>query len=262
MRKEGMIMNENHDNWDDHWEEYADAAKQNPAQYMRHMLVSSILQRLEESPTMRLLDVGSGQGDMLAILRPRFPRAEFVGAELSTSGVEISKRKVPDATFVVADLYNPGQSMLPFVNWATCATCSEVLEHLDDPAAFLKSAGNYLADNARIIITVPSGPMSRFDKHIGHRQHFSRESIKTLLGSAGFTVDYVWRAGFPFFNLYRLVVIARGSRLIEDVRSDKNTPPSKLARAAMRVFHGLFRFNLKNFPLGWQIVAVARKARK
>jgi len=252
-------MNENHDNWDEHWERYADAAKQNPAQYMRHTLVSSILRRAAGSATMRLLDVGSGQGDMLAILRPRFPQAEFVGAELSASGVEISKRKVPDATFVVTDLYHPGQTMLPFVGWATHATCSEVLEHLDDPKTFLRSAGTYLASNASLIVTVPSGPMSRFDKHIGHRQHFTKKSIRALLESAGFTVDYVWRAGFPFFNLYRLVVIARGSRLINDALADKNHAPGGLAQAVMRVFHVLFRLNLKNSPLGWQLVAVARK---
>jgi hypothetical protein len=63
------------------------------------------------------------------------------------------------------------------------------------------------------------------------------------------------RAGFPFFNLYRLVVIGRGSRLATDV-ADGST--SRIAVAAMRVFEVLFRFNLRRSRWGWQNVAIAR----
>jgi 2-polyprenyl-3-methyl-5-hydroxy-6-metoxy-1,4-benzoquinol methylase len=243
-----------HDDWEAHWQRYASSASRNPAQRMRHDLVARLLRRAATA-RMRLLDIGSGQGDLLARLRPLFREAEMLGAELSESGVKISQRKVPDVTFVAADVFSPPEALKPFETWATHALCSEVLEHVDDPAAFLRAAGTYLADGARLIVTVPGGPMSAFDRHIGHRQHFTKKSITRVLTAGGFTVERVQRAGFPFFNLYRGVVIARGERLADDVEG----PTSFTASLAMGVFRFLFAFNLTDSPFGWQIVAVARK---
>ncbi len=246
-----------HDNWDAHWDRYAGSASQNPAQRMRHELVARILRR-NAPDKMRLFDIGSGQGDMLAMLRPIFPGAEFFGAELSASGVEISRKKVPDATFVVADLFSPPAEVEKFRGWATDAVCSEVLEHVDDPVAFLRAASPYVAEGGRLVVTVPGGPMSAFDRHIGHRRHFTKRSIAAVFAASGFTVDRVYRAGFPFFNLYRGVVIARGERLAGDVEGSRGAS-SLAASLAMAVFRMLFHLNLTDSPFGWQIVAVGRK---
>ena len=51
--------------------------------------------------------------------QPLLPEARFVGAELSASGVAISQRKVPGATFLVADIFQPPPALEEFVNWAT-----------------------------------------------------------------------------------------------------------------------------------------------
>jgi cyclopropane fatty-acyl-phospholipid synthase-like methyltransferase len=243
-----------HDNWEAHWDRYADSASKNPAQRYRHDLIARLLRRGVKD-AMRLLDIGSGQGDLLARLRPCFSSAKMLGAELSESGVRISRRKVPDATFIAADLFAPTVALQEYRGWATDALCSEVLEHVDDPTAFLHAAKAYLAEGARLIVTVPGGPMSAFDRHIGHRQHFTKRSLTRVLREAGFTVERVLRAGFPFFNLYRGVVIARGERLADDVEG----PTSWTASLAMAAFRGLFQFNLTDSPFGWQMVAVARK---
>lgn len=252
-----MTPETHHDDWDAHWDRYAGSASQNPAQRMRHELVARILRNGAQA-TMRLFDIGSGQGDMLAKLRPLFPKAEFFGAELSASGVAISKKKVPDATFLVEDLFSPTSELAKFHGWATDAVCSEVLEHVDDPTAFLRAASPYLADNARLVVTVPGGPMSAFDKHIGHRQHFTKESISRIFLESGFTVERVYRTGFPFFNLYRSVVVARGEKLAQDVEGSGGAS-SAAASLAMAVFRFLFHFNLTDSPFGWQVVAVGKK---
>jgi len=246
--------------WDEHWGEYDAAAQKNPAQQMRHEFIVNLLgKRCLNSRSMQLLDIGSGQGDMLTKIRKNFPDARLAGFELSQSGVEISKKKVSSAALVVADLFHPNPQMEPFHNWATHATCCEVLEHLDDPIGFLKASARYLSTEAEIIITVPSGPMSLFDKHIGHRQHFSKDSLSQVIQSSGFDVSHIYRIGFPFFNLYRLTVIARGAKLVEDVRTGKNGSPRRLAVAVMALYKVFFRCNLPDFPWGWQLVAVARK---
>jgi SAM-dependent methyltransferase len=245
------------DNWDQHWDHYADAASRNPAQRMRHDLIVNLLR--DAPAAARVLDIGSGQGDLLVKLHAARPGVALAGFELSASGVEISRRKVPAGKFLVVDLFQPPAAAAPFAGWATEAVCSEVLEHVDSPVAFLKAARPYLAENARLVVTVPGGPMSAFDRHIGHRQHFTRESISRMLGEAGFAVERVCLAGFPFFNLYRLVVIARGEKLAADVESGGRGASSRLADMVMAVFRGLFKLNLTNSPWGWQVVAVARK---
>jgi hypothetical protein len=130
-----------------------------------------------------------------------------------------------------------------------------VLEHVEDPEALLANTRAYLAPGCRLIVTVPGGPMSAFDRHIGHRRHFTAKSMGGLLEQAGFIVERSVRAGFPFFNLYRLIVLLRGERLVDDVARGGGTRP---ARLVMRIFGVLFRLNLTSSPWGWQVLAAAR----
>lgn len=248
------------DDWNDHWSRFAEAATRNPGQQMRHAIVARRLSEVATGGPRRILDIGSGQGDLLARIRRLWPKAPLLGFEMSESGVRISREKVPDGRFILADLFHPPPELDAYAGWATDAVCVEVLEHVDDPVAFLQSAARYLAPGAQIIVTVPSGPMSAFDRHIGHRRHFTRASISANLSAAGFRVDRVYRCGFPFFNLYRLVVIARGKKLAADIDSGGGQPSSRLAGAIMDLFHILFRLNVADSRFGWQLVAVAKKS--
>jgi len=249
------------DDWDSHWERYAASASQNPAQQMRHQLILDAL-RTVAPRTGRLLDVGSGQGDFLTMAAGSGVARECVGFELSASGVQISRAKLPTAEFLQVDLYAPSPESAKFRGWADLAVCSDVIEHVDEPVKFLRALGEYLSDGADLVITVPGGPMSKFDHHIGHRRHYTSALMRETLEQAGFTPKKVWLAGFPFFNLYRLLVILRGERLIADVETgDAGAASSRLASAVMSAFRLLFKLNLRHFPLGWQVVALAAKGK-
>lgn len=246
------------DDWDSHWDNYSDAAEENPAQDYRRKVALSLLRLPGSGSGVRMLDIGSGQGDMAAAIRAKFPSAEILGLELSKSGVEISKKKVPDAKFVQRNLLEATAIPPSQRNWATHAVCSEVIEHVDDPVQLLRSAREYMRSDCVLALTAPGGPMSAFDKHIGHRKHFTPDEIEMLLQQAGYVPEHAGKAGFPFFNLYRCVVILRGKRLIEDVSTQRNPSRSLLALAVMATFHILFRMNLQSSPWGWQMVARAR----
>jgi SAM-dependent methyltransferase len=245
------------DDWDRHWRDYAAAASQNPAERMRFDLVLRLLDLRDASA--RVLDVGSGHGELLASLVAAYPGIESVGLELSATGVEIATARVPRARFVQRDLVEPEAPPAELARWATHATCSEVLEHVDDPVALLRNASAYMAPGCRLVITVPGGPMSAFDRHIGHRGHFTPARLRAVLERAGFAVERVGGAGFPFFNLYRLMVVARGPRLVDDVTQGPRGAASPGALLAMRCFRVLFRLNLPAWRFGWQVVAVARR---
>ena len=246
------------DDWSRHWEEYAESAAQNPAQDYRRRLIFLGLQMPAGGKGVRFLDVGSGQGDLAAEVRRRYPSAEILGLELSESGVALSRRKVPNADFQQCNLLAAEPVPAAYQSWATHAVCSEVIEHVDQPALLLQQARHYMAPGCTLFVTAPGGPMSAFDKHIGHRRHFTPASVLSLLTEAGYQTEFTTGAGFPFFNVYRRVVIARGERLVEDVKSDGGQISSTTARAAMSAFGLLFRGNVSSSPWGWQMTARAR----
>ena len=249
-------MTESADDWNAHWDRYAAAASENPAQRMRHRMIVRWLEGVGDAAP-RVFDIGCGQGDLLAKISGALPSAELLGVELSARGVEIARSKVARGTLVAGDLLRAPAELAKFEGWATHAVCSEVLEHLDDPAAFLRAARVYLRPGAQLLVTVPGGPMSAFDKHIGHRRHFDRGSVREAMEAGGFEVDRVQGAGFPFFNLYRMLVIARGRKLAQDVEG-KRGELSPGAKLVMRAFGVLFRLNLPDSSFGWQIVAIGR----
>lgn len=244
------------DDWDRHWHHYADSAATNPAEAYRRRLILRLL-ALDDQPA-RVLDIGSGQGDLAVEVQRRHPNADVVGIELSQQGVEVARSKGSQATFVQRDLLGPAAPPPELAGWATHAVCSEVLEHLDEPDRLLGNALPYLASGCRVIVTVPGGPRSAFDRHIGHRRHYDRRDLTALLERSGLHVDRVRSAGFPFFNLYRLAVVLRGQKLVDDVAAGEHAPASRVALAVMGVFRALFRANLASSPWGWQLVAEAR----
>jgi SAM-dependent methyltransferase len=246
------------DDWDRHWDAYSAAAEANPAQRYRRRLALSLLER--DGTPRRLVDVGCGQGDLLRDAARRWPTASLLGIEPSEVGVAESRKKAPDARFLAGDLTaEPGGIPEDLHGWATHAVCSEVLEHVDEPVALLAAARGLMADGCRLVVTVPGGRMSAFDRRIGHRRHYTPELLARTLADAGYEVEWASGAGFPFFNLYRAVVIARGERLADDVASaETGGRPSAAARAAMLAFRPLLRLTIPRSPWGAQIVGVAR----
>lgn len=241
------------DDWEYHWKQQGGIASLNPAQKYRHALV---IQRIRNESPASLIDIGCGQGDLLVALSSEIPSVKLFGLELSSVGASITTEKVPTALIFTKDLNDATYE--PVVSNLRCLTCVEVLEHVDDPLSFLKSALLHLGQNGLAIITVPSGPITAFDKSIGHRRHFSSREIETLMRDAGLKNIRVDRVGFPFFNLYRLTVLLRGSRLVQDVSTD-SISTSKTARLLMGLFGMLFRFNVNRVPIGWQVIAEGTK---
>ncbi|MEI9897143.1 MAG: TylF/MycF/NovP-related O-methyltransferase [Chthoniobacter sp.] len=82
------------DDWEEHWDRYALRRQpQSPPTEMRHRLIAQLLQGKATSSESRVLDLGSGQGDLFVKLRTVLPDARLVGFELSERGVEVSRKK-------------------------------------------------------------------------------------------------------------------------------------------------------------------------
>ena len=234
------------DDWETHWSEYADVAARNPAQAYRRLVIIDTIRSIGRPH--RLLDIGSGQGDLLGDLRREWPRAELLGVELSAEGIRWATEKVPGARFVQLDLLSDAVRPPELVGWADLATCSEVLEHVERPEVLLAAGAWFVRPGGYVVITVPGGPRTAFDRHIGHRRHFTADGLEPVRVSG---------TGFPFFDLYKLVVLARGDKVIDD--GSATTEPSRLADAVLKGFSLVLRPGLTTSRLGWQLVAIARR---
>lgn len=251
------------DDWEAHWEAFGDASFENPANKYRLKLV---IELLELRPgRQRILDIGSGQGGLSLAVASQRPDLEVRGLEYSFSGVARAQAAAAaqgmTAHFEQRDLM-AGEALPQDRAWGDTGICSEVLEHLDDPATFLRNAITYIRPGGRLVVTVPSGPRSAFDRHIGHRRHYDPQTLHELLALVGLQDIQIARAGFPFFNLYRLAVIARGRSLISDIDTEFTGRAASMRASAIRVaskaFARTFDFNLDRSPFGWQLVATAQ----
>ncbi len=254
------------DNWDRYWSSTGAAVSGNPATKWRARLIADHLGAIPAGEL--VLDVGCGQGELTLLLATSFPRAEIWGVDSSEEAVrraaEAARARGLAAHFARLDLVTGEAAPLgggEEVLWdrrASHVVCSEVLEHLDEPEIAVRRLAEHTAPGGCLVVTVPAGPRSAFDRYIGHRRHFTPSRLRRLLESNGFEAVRIDRAGFPFFNLYRLVVIARGRRLVAD--TEEPSFGSGLAGVVLHTFDRAFRYNLRSAPFGWQLVATAARS--
>lgn len=251
---DGTVQQNEATAWDHYWCESADVSDHyNPGAAYRARVIQRMLQIDRDCAGNKLVEIGSGNGQFASEFCATFPLVKFLGLDMSRRGVEHARRRVPAAQFEVCNLLQPPPPDSGITRFeATHALCSEVLEHVDDPEELLRNAACAMAQGCRLVLTVPGGPMTLFDKHIGHRKHYSPRDLELVLRAAGFQVEKVGGFGFPFYNLYRLVLLCRGSGLIQMVSGR----PSLLVRTGFHIFSTLCRLNLDRW--GWQTVGIAR----
>lgn len=125
-----------------------------------------------------VLEVGCGEGVVLAYLAPRVPGARFEGLELDEAALGRARARCPDVALVRGDA-----CALPFGDRSfDLVVCLEVLEHLPDPGRALREARR--VSRGGCLLSVPHEPFFRLGnalrgKHLGrlgdpsdHLQHW------------------------------------------------------------------------------------------
>ena len=99
--------------------------------FSRHLrrIIKKMIRPLEFKS---MLDVGCGQGSFLVELQPEFPNIKPCGIDISSSAVELARRRVPDGQFWV------GYYRQAFEEKCDLVICSEVLEHIPDDISATK----------------------------------------------------------------------------------------------------------------------------
>ncbi len=244
----------NKDNWNQHWIESHEMIEINPASIYRFQKIAYFVGRYIMDSSL-VIDFGSGQGDNIQLLNQHFPNNLYYGLEYAQSGVNIAQNKIPNAKFFQADLIKNTPIITELLGKGDICICSEVLEHVDNPEIMVKNFHQYMQHGAKIIVTVPGGLMNKFEKHIGHRKHYTKNELELLLSQNGFKIIKTYRMGFPFHNIYKLLAWLRGDKII----NDGTQKPSTLFKLIFKIFNILYKFNLNDSPWGWQLLTIAER---
>ena len=146
-----------------------------------------------------VLEVGCGDGQVLAELGRRGLGPELVGVEISQTAAELARAQ-PGVTRV--EVFD-GET-LPFADEEFgLVLATHVLEHVRDPAALLREMVRTSA--AIVVVEVPleqnlsaRRPRARaLSAHVGHVQRFSRATVRQLFADAGLLLAAELRDSLP-----------------------------------------------------------------
>jgi hypothetical protein len=134
------------------------------------------------------IEIGAGIGDYAAewlITVPRITATEADDRRLKT----LHDRFVDDPRVTVRPLVLPGAESRQH----SAAVALNVLEHIEDDPAAVRSMVRMVRPGGAIVLIVPAFPsaMSRFDREVGHVCRYTRASLSTVLTAAGLALDEV-----------------------------------------------------------------------
>jgi SAM-dependent methyltransferase len=237
------------------WSGFSRANALNPAQRHRwRLVIQEAFRKNRLSPGAVVADLGCGSGVLLSKMRERSTELRCVGLDVEPLALELARKVLPGGEFHRVDLSSP-DAVLPsgLEGSADVVVCSEVLEHLDTPSAAVTLAGSLLRPGGVFVVTVPSGPMTQFDRAIGHVRHYDLSSLSALLDGNDLRIVRLYRWGFPFHSLFRVAVGLFGA--VPSQYTDEHF--SARAAIVFRLLDWLFFLNVKSRLLGRQLVAVA-----
>jgi SAM-dependent methyltransferase len=153
--------------------------------------------RLDALRPARILELGTGMGDVAAYLATR---ADYVGVEPDATSRAIATSRLPDGRGrIVSDIteLDPDERFD-----LVCAF--EVLEHVLDDAATLARWVEHVRLGGHVLVSVPADPhrYGPWDELMGHVRRYMPDDLRKLFEVAGLEPIDVSYYGFPVGALF------------------------------------------------------------
>ncbi len=182
--------------YNQHWEADWDDMK-NYGPYARHMR-RLILELLHPLKFDTVLDVGCGQGALLADVATLFPNANLYGSDFSMAALQMAQRRLPNAAFTIMDL-----TQNSFHSSFDVVLCTDVLEHIEDDVTAIRNLAQ-LTRRYLLIATVQGRMRAHEPEAWGHVRNYRYGELVQKLESADLKVIKTIEWGFPLFSpIYR-----------------------------------------------------------
>ena len=176
--------------WYEHDERYADRNK-NPildANWNHRKVLSFLAPRAGS-----VLDVGCGVGNFLAYAESRGWKG--TGIDFDRDAIDAGKKTFGLQNLFVSDIHTFAKANTQ--KRYDLVTFFDVLEHIDDHAAFMTAVRDFLAAGGHIAISVPYGAHAKFlmpaDVPPRHLTRWNEKSITQFLNHFGFHMTYMKR---------------------------------------------------------------------
>ena len=136
-----------------------------------------------------VLEIGAGTGDLTALFSTG--RTRYVATDVSDWCLDALRPRFPEESGIevrALDLggYEPGDERFDSV------VMVNVLEHIEDDGAALRTLHETIRPGGRVVLYVPAHMQlySEFDRSIGHYRRYTKRGLGELLERTGFrTVD-------------------------------------------------------------------------
>jgi 2-polyprenyl-3-methyl-5-hydroxy-6-metoxy-1,4-benzoquinol methylase len=220
----------------------------------REVLASVIARKVKLPKDARILEIGCGTGHNLPMLA-RFGRVDAVEIDDAARSVAEQRLGRPVGSGPLPELTGVPDGQYDLV------ALLDVLEHVQDDVAALKSIATRLKPGGTILLTVPQYPWmwSGHDVANHHHRRYVKATLKSALKAAGLRLDLL----SSFNSLLFLPAAAQRlvARMTGKEGSDDNPPP-RLINALFEKVFGLERYLVGRVPMppGVSLIAVVRPA--
>lgn len=166
-----------------------------PFHKRRIELTLALIREFGGTGSVKILDVGCGEGHITSEIKKALPDARIHAFDLSISAIRKAHENNPEISFAVADALNSPYPAGPF----DIVVCNNLWEHVTEPLRLLARIKEVLAPGGVVIISTPSRyrtsnllrvilgrPVARMSAH--HVTEYTVGQMKEMLAWGGFSV--------------------------------------------------------------------------
>lgn len=202
----------------------------------------------------RGLDIGCGQGVLFRELEDGLP-VTIDGCDLNTAALAMA---YPGRGTVYQ--YNIFDYHPDLVGTYDFAMLIDVIEHVDDDAAFLRAAARHVKPGGAVLINVPALGMlyGPYDRAAGHLRRYSTASLKVALEKAGLLPGTITYWGFSMIPLLIVRNLVLKGTAEEDIIRRGFQPVHPVVNAALGLMSRIELALRLSWPIGSSLTAIAR----
>jgi SAM-dependent methyltransferase len=151
----------------------------------------------------RVLDVGCGNGSLLAALQQLWPASRLMGCDVSPDAVRYAREAGLDVWTGGPTDRSPGMS-------ADLVLSVNVIEHTADPHGFVAALASAVRTGGKVVLICPDGRRTGIELLIAdHLFSFDAHHLDAMLTAAGLTARH-WVAAPRELGAFQMVVASRG----------------------------------------------------
>jgi 2-polyprenyl-3-methyl-5-hydroxy-6-metoxy-1,4-benzoquinol methylase len=230
----------------------------------REIILDVLRKNVSNLAQSRMLEVGCGNGSILAFLRQNGINIE--GGDIFLEGLRFCRQRASSVP-----LYQIDALSLPFNNDYEIIGLFDVLEHIENDEKALGEISMALKAGGNLVLTVPAYKLlwSRHDEASRHKRRYSRTELIAKLERCGFVVN---KATYYMFFLFPVLATMRLlSKIFRNKKHEKDDIQTSLELKTIPVINNAFLASLRlekylvrylNLPFGASLLVVAAKKMK